>query len=55
LYTLGTELTGTKYASPYPVGGDVTTYVGGYKFLWPIPADEINNNPTIAAQQNPGY
>ncbi|HNX67073.1 MAG TPA: RagB/SusD family nutrient uptake outer membrane protein, partial [Bacteroidales bacterium] len=46
LYTLGTELTGTKYASPYPVGGDVTTYVGGYKFLWPIPADEINNNPT---------
>ncbi|MBD2714767.1 RagB/SusD family nutrient uptake outer membrane protein [Microvirga sp. STR05] len=24
-------------------------------FLWPIPAIEIANNPTLAAQQNPGY
>jgi hypothetical protein len=24
-------------------------------FLWPIPALEVANNPTLAAQQNPGY
>ncbi|MDB5234278.1 MAG: hypothetical protein JWR44_1271 [Hymenobacter sp.] len=24
-------------------------------FLWPIPAIEIANNPTLAGQQNPGY
>jgi hypothetical protein len=26
-----------------------------YKFLWPIPADELARNPTLASQQNPGY
>ncbi|TAE47475.1 MAG: RagB/SusD family nutrient uptake outer membrane protein [Bacteroidetes bacterium] len=26
-----------------------------YRFLWPIPADELAQNPTLAAQQNPGY
>ncbi|OON69197.1 hypothetical protein B0919_10520 [Hymenobacter sp. CRA2] len=26
-----------------------------YRFLWPIPAQEVSNNPTLAAQQNPGY
>lgn len=25
------------------------------RFLWPIPASETNQNPTLAAQQNPGY
>lgn len=25
------------------------------RFLWPIPLQEINNNPTLAAQQNPGW
>jgi hypothetical protein len=25
------------------------------RFLWPIPAAEIANNPTLAAQQNPGW
>ncbi|MCB2378155.1 RagB/SusD family nutrient uptake outer membrane protein [Hymenobacter sp. BT635] len=25
------------------------------RFLWPIPAVEIANNPTLARQQNPGY
>jgi starch-binding outer membrane protein, SusD/RagB family len=55
LYNLGTEYAGTNYAAPYPVNGDVTTYPAGYKFLWPIPADEINSNPVLAAQQNPGY
>lgn len=26
-----------------------------YRFLWPIPVEEIVNNPTLAKQQNPGY
>lgn len=26
-----------------------------YRFLWPIPAEEVVNNPTLKAQQNPGY
>lgn len=26
-----------------------------YRFLWPIPTSELNTNPTLAAQQNPGY
>lgn len=25
------------------------------RFVWPIPLDEILNNPTLAGQQNPGY
>jgi hypothetical protein len=26
-----------------------------FRFLWPIPQTELNTNPTLAAQQNPGY
>jgi hypothetical protein len=26
-----------------------------YRFLWPIPQPELDTNPTLAAQQNPGY
>lgn len=26
-----------------------------YKFVWPIPVTEVNANPVLAAQQNPGY
>lgn len=26
-----------------------------YKFLWPIPVSEVTLNPTLAAQQNPGW
>ena len=26
-----------------------------FRFLWPIPADELAQNPTLAEQQNPGY
>lgn len=26
-----------------------------FRFIWPIPISEINANPTLAAQQNPGY
>lgn len=26
-----------------------------HRFLWPIPLSEVTTNPTLAAQQNPGY
>ncbi len=26
-----------------------------FKFIWPLPIEEINNNPTLRDQQNPGY
>ncbi|CAM3494149.1 RagB/SusD family nutrient uptake outer membrane protein [Pontibacter korlensis] len=26
-----------------------------FRFIWPIPISEINANPVLAAQQNPGY
>lgn len=47
LYTLG-----TAYSGPY--GVDAIPYTAT-AFLWPIPQQEINNNPTLAAQQNPGW
>ncbi len=47
LYTLGTE-----YSGPY---GVVALPYDNFKFVWPIPLAELNANPTLAAQQNPGY
>lgn len=45
-YTLGTPYSGTLTAAiPYT----------DKRFLWPIPLQETNNNPTLAAQQNPGW
>ena len=26
-----------------------------FKFIWPLPVEEINNNPTLKTQQNPGW
>lgn len=26
-----------------------------FRFIWPIPQSELNTNPVLAAQQNPGY
>lgn len=46
-YTLG-----TPYDGPY---GVPTIPYADYKFLWPIPQVEINSNPTLAEQQNPGW
>ena len=40
------------YTGPYPV---VPVPYSSHLFLWPIPQAEINANPTLAAQQNPGY
>lgn len=47
LYTLGTPYTG-------PFGTAAIPY-SDYRYLWPIPQDEINANPTLAKQQNPGW
>ena len=46
-YTLGAAYTG-------PYGVDAIPY-DDYRFLWPIPQQEVNTNPTLAAQQNPGW
>jgi starch-binding outer membrane protein, SusD/RagB family len=47
LFTLGTPYTGTLGVAAIPYSD--------YRFLWPIPQDEVNANPTLAAQQNPGW
>jgi len=46
-YTLGTE-----YSGPYGVSAKAYT---SPQFLWPIPQGELDSNPVLAAQQNPGY
>jgi hypothetical protein len=43
---------GTPYAGPY---GVVSVPFANFKYLWPIPQIEINANPTLAAEQNPGW
>ena len=46
-FTLGTPYTGALGVPSIPVTD--------LRFLWPIPQVEINNNPTLATQQNPGW
>ena len=41
-----------EYEGPLPVG--VIPY-DDHRFVWPIPQNELNANPTLQAQQNPGY
>ena len=36
-------------------GRNVTYQAGDYRFVWPIPASEIQANPQLDGQQNPGY
>jgi len=43
IYNCGGVFTPTQAAIPY----------SDYRFIWPIPADEITQNPIIV--QNPGY
>jgi starch-binding outer membrane protein, SusD/RagB family len=45
VYTIGATPTKAINAIPY----------SDYRFLWPIPQSETTRNPTLAAQQNPGY
>lgn len=47
LFTLGAPYTGTLAVAAIPYSD--------YRFLWPIPQDEVNANKTLAAQQNPGW
>jgi len=47
LFALGTPYTGTLGTPAIPYSD--------FRFLWPIPQDEINSNKTLAAQQNPGW
>lgn len=38
------------------VTGLSVSYVpGDYRYTWPIPSDEIQSNPNLQGQQNPGY
>ena len=46
-FALGTPYTGAL--------GTVAVPYSDFRFLWPIPQDEVNANPTLAAQQNPGW
>lgn len=46
-FTLGTPYTGPLGVAAIPNSD--------YRFLWPIPQSEINTNPTLAGQQNPGW
>lgn len=43
---------GTPYTGPY---GVLSVPYDNFKYLWPIPQIEINANPTLAAEQNPGW
>lgn len=46
-----------KIGTPYVIkSGDVTAIpYSDYRYVWPIPTLETSANPTLAAQQNPGY
>src|SRR5690606_31221718 len=43
---------GTPYTGPY--GVSALPY-DDFKFIWPIPQVEVDANPTLAAEQNPGW
>ena len=40
---------------PQPTKGIPFIEYSNFRFLWPIPADELAQNPTLSTQQNPGY
>ncbi|WP_396211768.1 RagB/SusD family nutrient uptake outer membrane protein [Flavobacterium sp.] len=44
--------TTTPYSGPY---GEAAIPKTNFRILWPIPLQEINTNPTLASQQNPGW
>lgn len=47
---------GTPYGTlPTELFGVVSIPYSSFKYLWPIPQIEINANPTLAAEQNPGW
>lgn len=57
---LGFNRTSTNYTDPNVinaiVGAGIISYPeGDHRFVWPIPATELRNNPQVASRQNPGY
>lgn len=42
----------TPFTGPF---GETAIPSSDFRILWPIPLLEINNNPTLKAQQNPGW
>lgn len=52
-----------NYSSDYPgmdgfiiaLGTQVVYTPGDYRYVWPIPSAEMETNPQLAGQQNPGY
>lgn len=42
----------TPFTGPY---GESAIPSSNFRVLWPLPLIETNNNPTLAAQQNPGW
>lgn len=36
-------------------GAGLSYEAGDHRFVWPIPSAELENNPQMAGQQNPGY
>lgn len=38
-----------------PSGKNLSYTAGDYRFVWPIPTDELGANPQLKGQQNPGY
>lgn len=38
-----------------PNGKELVYPAGDYRFVWPIPSAEMETNPQLAGQQNPGY
>ncbi len=41
--------------TPYTALGQPAIQSSDFRFLWPIPLLETNNNPTLKAEQNPGW
>ena len=39
----------------YNFGLELKVAADDHQWLWPIPQDEIESNPQIKGQQNPGY
>lgn len=40
------------FAGPF---GNAAIPYDDFRFIWPIPQEELNTNPVLAAQQNPGW
>jgi hypothetical protein len=55
LEAAGTVASFNAASGTYPSTGVLSIPYSDYRYLWPIPAVEIANNPTLASQQNPGW